>query len=85
MATVALTVYKQNRESLVQQGRDVQYEDNTCRVEIKNGYSRDHDQYTTDAIVYMRDPNVPGHLHIIFDEQGRELYRQWNDDAPKKR
>jgi hypothetical protein len=61
-------------------GHDKQCVDGDVRVEVVNGYSRDHDQYTTDIKVFHRDPSIKQHLHVVFDERGRKIVNEWRDD-----
>ncbi|MGK4595113.1 hypothetical protein [Amycolatopsis sp. w19] len=64
------------RESMAQQGRDTQFEQDGIKVLVKNGYSRNTDSYTTDIIVI--DPGRRGqHLHMIVSEQGTILHEEW--------
>lgn len=67
-------------------GRRLQYQDREVKVEATNGYDRYHDCYTTDVLVYDRTSRTGGHLHIIFDEDGNEIYSRWNEGyGPRRR
>ena len=67
------------REAQAQRGRDVQFKSNGITVKVKNGYSRQYDQFTTDIILI--DPGRPGeHLHYILDENGNEIYARWTQN-----
>jgi hypothetical protein len=64
------------RESQKQKGRDVQFVEDGINVLVKNGYSRQYDEYTTDVIV--TDPaRRDEHLHVVFGEDGREIFNDW--------
>lgn len=74
MAQIAVEAY--NR-SLAQRGRDLQYLDNDFRVEVKNGYDRDHRCPVTDILIFPRDGSGDRY-HVIIDEDGNELYRGYH-------
>ena len=65
-------------------GKAIQFEDDEVRVEVVNGYSRDYDQYTTDIKVMHRDSRASHHLHVIYDERGREIMNEWRPNAAKR-
>lgn len=68
------------QNSLAQQGRDLQYEDEDCEVRVKMGYNRDHGCYVTDIIVKPKGDGWHGsHQHVIIDEQGNEIMNEWRD------
>lgn len=86
MAQAALRAfrnYQEQRESDSRwredgsRGKSLQYEDGDVRVEVVNGYSQDTDEYTTDIKVIHRDSRVTEHLHVIYDEQGKEIMNEW--------
>ncbi len=60
------------RKSQAQIGRDLQYDDAGMRVKVRNGYSVDTDQYTTDIIVVDRATGEK--LHVVVDENGQFLH-----------
>jgi len=63
------------RQAQTRGKRDLQYQEDGITVKVKNGYSRDGDDYTTDIILI--DPGRPGeHLHIVFDSRGNEIFNR---------
>jgi hypothetical protein len=61
----------------VQRGRDVQYVDEGCRVEVRSGYDSDHMTIATDIVVYDRTRSDAGHVHMVIAEDGRVLVEHW--------
>lgn len=73
-----------NRESLSRyrqdgtRGRDEWIEGN-LKISVVNGYSSDYDAYTTDILVIPLDGSTKQKLHVIFDEDGNEIFNEWHD------
>lgn len=60
-----------------QKGRDIQYVDDGCRVEVKSGYRRKNKAIVTDILVFDRTRKDGGHVHIVIDELGNVLHEEW--------
>ena len=74
---VARRQYSLERQSKAETGRRIQYVDSGCRVEVKNGYSRDRDEYTTDILVFDRSQPDGGHVHLELNEEGEVIVDHW--------
>lgn len=74
---LAIRAYQQSRRMDAQDGRDVQFENEDCRIEVKNGYQGRTDQYTTDVMVIDRHSSSGAGWHVVFDENGNVLHEGW--------
>ena len=63
--------------SQAQKGRDLQYEDDEVRVEVKNGWDKRHRRYVTDILIYPRDGSGDRY-HVVIDEAGNELLNEYH-------
>lgn len=60
-----------------QKGRDIQYVDEGCRVEVRSGYDGTHMAIVSDIIVYDRTRSDGGHVHIVIADDGSVLAEHW--------
>lgn len=60
-----------------QKGRDLQYIDDGCKVEVRSGYHRDGKRHTTDILVFERSDSRGLHLHLVLDDQGNVVTEHW--------
>lgn len=58
-----------------EKGRRLQYSEGSISVEVKSGYDRRHHCVTTDILVIDHTPEKGRHLHLVIDEDGKEIYR----------
>jgi hypothetical protein len=73
---MALWKQYQRQQHAEQTGpRHVQYRDNDTVAKVQSAYSVDHGVPTSDFII--ADRNKPGHLHVVYDEDGNEIVNHW--------
>jgi|GEM_PF-2570071 len=77
LGRVAIRAYQRSRQSDAQRGRDLQYQDEDCKIQVKNGYQWKGDMYTTDIMVIDRHSPKGAGWHVVFDEDGNVLHQGW--------
>lgn len=77
LGNVAIRAYRHSRQMDAQEGRDIQFEDDDCRIEVKNGYHWSGDKYTTDVLVIDRHSSSGAGWHVVFDEEGNIIHQGW--------
>ena len=64
---------------------ETQFVNADIHIKVKNGYSADRGCWTTEIGVFIRRDNPDKlHLHIVFDEKGNEIFREWRRDREKR-
>lgn len=74
---VALKAINRAKKAQAQKGRDLQYVDADCKVEVRNGFDSRSNRFTTDIVVYDRSRSDGGHVHIVLDEDGNVITEHW--------
>jgi hypothetical protein len=79
-----LVIKRAVKEALAAEGGShSQYDDGDVKVEIRNGYHRDGDVWTSDIILVDRQSGKE-HLHLVIDEQGKTVHEKWTANRPPK-
>ena len=58
---------------------DTQSQNDDGKVLVNSGYSFDNKSDTTVFIITDSDDKT-GHQHIVIDDNGNEIYNNWNDN-----
>jgi len=60
--------------------REIQYIDNDAKVMVKSGYDRRHHCVVTDILITDRRSDNGLRLHLLIDENGKEIHRHVRDN-----
>jgi domain of unknown function (DUF1771) len=60
--------------------REMQYIDNDAKVMVKSGYDRRHHCVVTDILITDRRSDNGLRLHLLIDENGKEIHRHVRDN-----
>ncbi|NCU34229.1 hypothetical protein EOM27_02805 [Candidatus Saccharibacteria bacterium] len=58
---------------------DTQSQNDDGKVLVNSGYSFDNKSDTTVFIITDSDDKT-GHQHVVIDDNGNEIYNNWNDN-----
>ena len=58
---------------------DTQRQNDDGKVLVNSGYSFDNKSDTTVFIITDSDDKT-GHQHVVIDDNGNEIYNNWNDN-----